>query len=894
MEVGERGRHLLVDKEELLLAAADGRLGGATLVVRELGLLEVRRESNELGVESVHRLQYLGLAVLDLDRAARLQHATAAELVAVHLHHVLVDRRIEHDPRSAAQLTVRRNVDQDRARVLAQVVDNVRAELEDLFEHVTHAARETAPVRKDDERQLLAVVKVRDRLRRLVGRVREPHLAGVQHHDLLRVEVRWVGRLAVLHRSRLDRNHTDRNAAEARTAAHDALGPAGERLGEAVAVKEAALPRTAGCLFATGQHPARIVRRRARRKVDLTLDRIAGQQQRQRCAGRRRHVADPLEDRAHAREVVADVHVRHAVVVHDLRATELHVRRVHVASEQLVDRHRSREDHRRLVLHRALSEAHQVRSDADRATGRERDRKDLLVGTRGLAGNQARATEVLDTEAVLRSDDGRHDPPRRAVSVRHALGNHRRAELLVVVVGQVQVARAGRRVRLVVPGNLECITNLLRHADARARVGRQVDARHAELASELRRTSKQQVLARAERSDLERNVVADHNHLPPLGALGRHELETPRHHTNVVLARFTLHLHQLIVLVEHQLVLPHQRLGNAARCLTRGGARRRRRRRIGARSAAVGTRLASQVLGPNVAQCHLEQGRKVVHVRRTNVLRQVAALLQLVDARIARRDRLLVAWSRLEHRHVDRLLGLRVLGLQVRVDVKVEAGRVRDHEAQLRDVVAAANLAHELELRHAQLPQTLAVRLAETAQQRVDVVGRVRHLLENLEEDVVVLRAVEALVARVHVERLDAVGEQRLGLAHNVLLVDRAERARVANRRAHKEAPMVGALLLGKVQMHLAIGGRQVRDLVVRQANELEMEGQRRLEVAVDRVLLPRETLAERKVIRILFAADLDHRHATHAKHLELFGLLRKERAKLLESALLRLIDQQW
>jgi len=53
-----------------------------------------------------------------------------------------------------------RDVHKDGLLVLAQIVDDVAAELEDFVEHIAHATAEAAPVGKDDQRQLLAKVEV--------------------------------------------------------------------------------------------------------------------------------------------------------------------------------------------------------------------------------------------------------------------------------------------------------------------------------------------------------------------------------------------------------------------------------------------------------------------------------------------------------------------------------------------------------------------------------------------------------------------------------------------------------------------------------------------------------------------------------------------------------------
>lgn len=95
-----------------------------------------------------------------------------------------------------------------------------------------------------------------------------------------------------------------------------------------------------------------------------------------------------------------------AVRVHDLRATELKVGRVHLAAEHLVERAGARQDDRvALVLDVALAEASKVRANADGAARHERDRENVRVGERRLAGNQARALKVFNAEAVGGADN---------------------------------------------------------------------------------------------------------------------------------------------------------------------------------------------------------------------------------------------------------------------------------------------------------------------------------------------------------------------------------------------------------------------------------------------------------------------------------------------------------
>jgi len=203
-----------------------------------------------------------GAARTYLHGALGLQHAAARRDVGVHLDLVGVDGRVEHDPRTTAQLGARRQVDEEGLLVLANRVDNVRAVFKDFLKHVTLAAGEAAPVGHDKQRQLLAVVKVLDGLgslwraksnaRRfteashcdehaivlrflvlnasithLVRAVGIPDLAGLLHNLLLRV---WVGRVGGNHRldrAGLGQDDADGLAVQTRAAHDNRLRPPG-------------------------------------------------------------------------------------------------------------------------------------------------------------------------------------------------------------------------------------------------------------------------------------------------------------------------------------------------------------------------------------------------------------------------------------------------------------------------------------------------------------------------------------------------------------------------------------------------------------------------------------------------------------------------------------------
>ena len=187
-------------------------------------------------------------------------------------------------------------------------------------------------------------------------------------HDLLlvRERVRRVGGNPALDGAGLDSDSTHRDAAETSTTDDDSLGPARESLLERVLVEEAREPAAVSLVGLAGQEPTRVVSSLDRRVVDRAVPRVDGRHDREHGAARRRDVAEPADDRQDTLEVVRCRQVRDTVLVHDLRATELQVRRVHLASQHLVEGARAREDDRlALDLDGTLAEADEVGTDTD-------------------------------------------------------------------------------------------------------------------------------------------------------------------------------------------------------------------------------------------------------------------------------------------------------------------------------------------------------------------------------------------------------------------------------------------------------------------------------------------------------------------------------------------------
>eukprot|EP00967_Tisochrysis_lutea_P046044 scaffold55875_cov26-Tisochrysis_lutea.AAC.6 len=178
-------------------------------------------EGLKLRVEAVHRLNEVRLAELNLADTRGLEDAAARVGVCVHLHHLLVNRRVNDDPRAAAELAVRRNISEDGVLVGAKVIDDVRTKLEDLAKHVAGAAREATPVGEDDEREILGRIEVSDSLRCLEGRVRVPDLAGLGEDSLTRGGVSRISGDALLDEARFHGNDAHRDAAKAGAANND-------------------------------------------------------------------------------------------------------------------------------------------------------------------------------------------------------------------------------------------------------------------------------------------------------------------------------------------------------------------------------------------------------------------------------------------------------------------------------------------------------------------------------------------------------------------------------------------------------------------------------------------------------------------------------------------------
>ncbi|PNY27761.1 Uncharacterized protein TCAP_02317 [Tolypocladium capitatum] len=844
VQVGELDGNLGVDGQQLLLSLDQPLLDrGRLLGLQGLVVAEPLLQVGVRRVQARHRLELLLLAVLDADDAVGLEDTTARLGVGVHLHGGGVDGRIDDDPRAAAQLAERRNVDKDGLLKLDQGIDDEGAVLENLVEHVALTAREASPVGQDHQRQLLAVVEVVDGLRRLEGRVGVPHATGLVADLLHRVGVGRVGRRDVLDRARLDGNDAHGDAAQAGTAYHDGLRPAAERLDKRVLVEETALEATVVVVLA-GNHPPHVEGLLLRRVVrDIAVPAVGARADGDGAVALLGHKRHPLDDSRHALEIVVGRHVRHAIAVHDLRATELQVGRVDLAAQQVVQGGSTgQDDGLALDLHGTLAEADKVGTDTcchhvssyappthvnryrsrpltDGSAGDQGHREDVVVRPARRTGNEARAPQALDAETVLASDNSDNLVAPLAV-LGNLLGDDVVLEALLGLLVQIQVSEAAVLLGRVVPGDLEVRHQLLGQAQAGAGVGREVDAGDAQLASQLGALVEEVVLLGAKGTNLVGNVVGDDDEAAARGVLGGAGLEDPADHAARVGARLAVDLVEVVLAVEDEL-----RKGHA---LTHLGLLRRQ------------GGLAPDRLDPGVLGRLAEQLGEVVHVLCAHEVGLVPLGLEGVLGGVRGRDghEMHGALFLGAADAVEDPVALFRLVLRVHVDVDDVSRRVGDDDAER---VGGARLGlraddADLDLGHAQPPASGTEAVEEALEAVLDLLGVQLEDGREVHEDVVQIRG----VAADNLERVKDVVDDAVGLGDEVLggrdLV--AEAARPDHSTGEVALVGVDGLADGLVDVDVFVLRKDGLDVELGQTPKLQLEGQGRLAVTDAVVLL--------------------------------------------------------
>mmetsp|Transcript_106671 Transcript_106671/g.340410 ORF Transcript_106671/g.340410 Transcript_106671/m.340410 type:complete len:455 (-) Transcript_106671:5304-6668(-) len=325
VQVSELASDLRVQRRQLLLArfdldlnflrggAAHDKLGGSRALQHRVQRLQIR-------VQAVHQLFLLRRAELHLDDACGLENAASRLDVRIHLHLCRIDGRIDDHPRAASQLASGRDVHEDGVLVIDQGIDDLGTKFENLVVHVPGAAGEAAPIREDDERQVLAVVEVADRGGRLEGTVREPNLPSLRLHHLLTQGVRRVCRHTALNVPRLHGNDAHGNTAELGPSHDDAAAPSLEVLLEGALVEKSRQALALG-RRRSREHMARIVGYLGGHERNVAVHGVRRLDHRCHAAGSLGCVGEPRQDGTDTILITLHQLVRDTVGHHHLRTS---------------------------------------------------------------------------------------------------------------------------------------------------------------------------------------------------------------------------------------------------------------------------------------------------------------------------------------------------------------------------------------------------------------------------------------------------------------------------------------------------------------------------------------------------------------------------------------------
>mmetsp|Transcript_92510 Transcript_92510/g.211814 ORF Transcript_92510/g.211814 Transcript_92510/m.211814 type:complete len:300 (-) Transcript_92510:5046-5945(-) len=269
VQVTVHGGHLAVQRKQQLLACLN-------LGVHVFTCTLSRVQTLQLLIRPMHHFKNGFLFENDLSGCRGLQDSTPCFFIRIHFHLVWVNLRVNHNPSSSTQLAMRGDVDENRMLIFNQSINDHGTIFQHLSEHVAGATGESAPVGKDDQRQIFTTVEITDSLRSLEGRVGKPDLTRLGFLDVLGLRVGRVSWDMALHRPCLNRDHADGNATEAPATHNYRLPPPTH-----VLVKASLIAETTQILTIcpnSSEHVPRIVRLFAGHKSDLAVDRITHRQ----------------------------------------------------------------------------------------------------------------------------------------------------------------------------------------------------------------------------------------------------------------------------------------------------------------------------------------------------------------------------------------------------------------------------------------------------------------------------------------------------------------------------------------------------------------------------------------------------------------------------------------
>ncbi|CAH0025223.1 unnamed protein product [Clonostachys rhizophaga] len=813
VEVSVLGSNLGVDGQQLLLTLSHLLLNLLRLVGGEVLVLELFLEVGVGLIQAGNGCQLLVLAVLDTDDTIRLQDTTTGLFISIHLHGVWRDGG---------------NVDEDGLFILDEGVDNERTVLENFVVHVALTTRETTPVGKDHQRQLLTIIEVIDSLSSLEGRVGVPDTTSLLADLLDRVGVGRVGRGDVLDRASLDSNDAHGDTTKTSTTNHNGTSPTTKSLDKGVLVEETALEASI-ILSLTTDQPANIIRLLLGRGVDdITIPLINDGAQRDGVI-------------ALVSEIIVGSHVRDTVTVHDLSATELQVGSVDFTSKQVVQGRGTCQDNGlTLDLDDTLAEANKG------------DGEDVVVRSAGGTGNQTRASQTLDTQTILLSDNSDNLESLLA-PLGNLLGNNGMLEPSLGLLIQIQVTEPSIWLAGIVPCNLEVRHQLFSQAQAGARVGGEVNAGNTKLASQLSALVEEVILLGTERTNLVGNVVGDDNEATSARVLRGASTENPTNHTARVGSRFTVDLLQVVLVIE-------DKLGEGEALASLG--------LLGGQG-----RLLLDGLGPRVLDSLTEELGEIVNVLGSHKMGLVSLRLQPVlgSVRGGNRHQVHRALVLGTANALEDPFTLLRLALSIQVDVDNETRGVgNDNTERVRSAglgVSADNA--DFDLSHTESPSTDSEAVQESLQTLLDIARVKLEDRREVHEDVVQIGTVVAS----DLQSIEDIVDDTVGLGDQVLsgrdLV--SETARANDGTCEVSLVGVDSLAKGLVNVDIFVFREYRLNVELGKASQFQLEGQGRLHVTNTVVLIVLRT-TECVVARVRsVAVSTDESQATNTTSKQIF-----------------------
>ncbi|CAI6094390.1 unnamed protein product [Clonostachys chloroleuca] len=825
VKVSVLGSNLGVDGQQLLLTLSHLLLNLFRLVGGEILVLELLLEVGVGLIQAGNGCQLLVFAVLDTDDTIRLQDTTTGLFISIHLH----------------CLTEGRNVDEDGLFILDEGVDNERTVLENLVVHVALTTRETTPVGKDHQRQLLTIVEVIDSLSSLEGRVGVPDTTSLLADLLDRVGVGRVGRGDVLDCASLDSNDTHGDTTKTSTTNHNGTSPTAKSLDKGVFVEETALEASI-ILSLTTDQPANIIRLLLGRGVDdITIPLINDGAQRDGVIALVRYKRHPLNNLGDTSEIIVGSHVRDTVAVHDLSATKLQIGSVDFTSKQVVQGRGTCQDNG-LALDLDDTLAQTNKSDGE----------DVVVRSAGSTGNKTRASQALDTQTILLSNNS-DNLESLLTPLGDLLGNNGMLEPSLGLLIQVQVTEASIWLAGIVPCNLEVRHQLFSQAQAGTGVGGEVNARNSKLAGEFSALVEEVILLGTERTNLVGNVVGDNNEATSARILRGTSTEDPTNHTARVGSRFAIDLLQVVLVIE-------DKLGEGEALASLG--------LLGSQG-----RLLLDGLGPRVLNSLTEELGEIVNVLGSHKMGLVSLGLQPVLGGV---------WGGNSHQvHRALVLGtanaledpfsLLRLALGIQVDIDNETRSVgNDNTERVRSAglgVSADNA--DFDLSHTESPSTDSEAVQEALQTLLDIARVKLEDRREVHEDVVQIGTVVAS----DLQSIENIVDDTVGLGDQVLsgrdLVSQTARANDGTG----EVSLVGvdSLAKGLVNVDVFVFREYRLDVELGKAGQFQLEGQGRLHVTNTVVLIVLRT-TECVVARVRsVAVSTDEGQTTNATSKQIF-----------------------